>query len=78
MGQYILRRLVGVVAVILGLILFTFFATRLIGDPVSLMVDRETSTEADIQAIREANGLDDPMIVQFGNYVTDVLRGDFG
>jgi peptide/nickel transport system permease protein len=78
MGPYILRRLIGVAAVIVGLILFTFFATRLLGDPVSLMVDRETSTEADIQAIREANGLDDPLVVQFGTYVWDVARGDFG
>lgn len=78
MGPYLLRRLVGVLAVIIGLILFTFFATRLIGDPVSLMLDPETSTEADIAAIREANGLDEPLIVQFGTYVTNVLRGDFG
>ncbi|MEJ7838508.1 MAG: ABC transporter permease, partial [Thermomicrobiales bacterium] len=78
MGAYLLRRLIGVVAVIIGLILFTFFATRLIGDPVSLMLDPETSTDVDIEAIREANGLDEPLVVQFGTYVTDVLRGDFG
>ena len=78
MGQYLLRRLIGVLAVILGLILFTFFATRLIGDPVSLLVDREVATDADIQAIRAANGLDDPLPEQFGRYVVDVLRGDFG
>ena len=78
MGPYLLRRLVGVLAVIIGLILFTFFATRLIGDPVSLMVDPEMATEADIEAIRQANGLDDPMIIQFGRYVADVARGDFG
>lgn len=78
MGSYLLRRLIGVLAVIIGLILFTFFATRLIGDPVSLMLDPETSTEADIEAIREANGLDEPLIAQFGMYVTNVLRGDFG
>jgi peptide/nickel transport system permease protein len=78
MGPYLLRRLFGVAAVIAGLILFTFFATRLVGDPVSLMVDKETSTEADVQAIREANGLDDPLPVQFGRCVWDVARGDFG
>ncbi len=78
MGSYLLQRLAGVVAVIVGLILFTFFATELIGDPVSLMVDPELATEEDLQAIREANGLDDPLPVRFGRYVGDVLQGDFG
>lgn len=78
MGAYLLRRLAGVVAVIVGLILFTFFATRLIGDPVGQLVDRELATDADIQAIRAANGLDDPLLTQFGRYVADVARGDFG
>ena len=78
MGPYLLRRLAGVVAVIAGLILFTFVATRLLGDPVSLLLDPETSTETDVANIRAAAGLDDPLPVQFGRYVTDVLQGDFG
>lgn len=78
MGPYLLQRLAGVVAVIMGLVLFTFFATELIGDPVSLLVDPELATEADLQAIREANGLDDPLAVRFGRYFGDVIQGDFG
>ncbi len=78
MGSYLLQRLAGVLAVILGLVLFTFFATELIGDPVSLMVDPELATEADLDAIREANGLNDPLPVRFGRYLGDVARGDFG
>lgn len=78
MGSYLLRRLAGVLAVIVGLVLFTFFATELIGDPVSLMVDPELATEADLDAIREANGLNDPLPVRFGRYLGDVAQGDFG
>jgi len=78
MSTYLLQRLLGVIAVIAGLVVFTFIATSLIGDPVSLMVDPELATEADIQAIREANGLDDPLPVRFARYAGEVLRGDFG
>ncbi len=78
MGSYLLQRLAGVLAVIVGLVLFTFFATELIGDPVSLMVDPELATEADLEAIREANGLNDPLAVRFGRYLSEVARGDFG
>lgn len=78
MGSYLFQRLAGVLAVIVGLVLFTFFATELIGDPVSLMVDPELATEADLDAIREANGLNDPLPVRFGRYLADVVQGDFG
>ena len=82
MGSYLLQRLAGVLAVIVGLVLFTFFVTELIGDPVSLMVDPELATEADLdairEAIREANGLNDPLAVRFGRYLSEVARGDFG
>lgn len=78
MGRYLLQRLVGVIAVMFGLILFTFFATSIIGDPVSLMMDNELASEADIQAVREANGLDDPLAERFVRYVGNVLQGDFG
>jgi peptide/nickel transport system permease protein len=78
MSAYLLQRLVGVLGVIAGLVVFTFVATSLIGDPTSLMVDPELATEADVQAIREANGLDDPLPVRFARYAGNVLQGDFG
>lgn len=78
MGPFLLKRAAGVVAVVLGLVVFTFFATTLIGDPVSLMVDPELATDEDVAAIRAANGLDDPLPVRFVRYLGDVLRGDFG
>ena len=78
MGAYLLRRLLGVAGVIFGLIVFTFFATSFIGDPVSLMMDTELATDEDIAAVRAANGLDAPLPERFGRYLGDVLRGDFG
>ena len=78
MGAYLVRRLAGVVAVIVGLIVFTFFATSFIGDPVAMMMDPELATDADIAAMRQELGLNDPLPQRFVRYMGDVLRGDFG
>lgn len=78
MGGYVVQRLAGVIAVIFGLILFTFFATSFIGDPVEMMMDPELATEEDIAAVRAANGLDAPLPERFLRYMGNVLQGDFG
>ncbi len=63
--------------VLLGLVVVVFFATHLVGDPASLML-RPEATEAQRQAVRERLGLNDPILVQFGRFVSGVVRGDFG
>ncbi|MEW5958643.1 MAG: ABC transporter permease, partial [Chloroflexota bacterium] len=47
------------------------------GDPAALMMPREASPEA-IQAFREQMGFNRPVIVQFGDFLTQAMRGDFG
>ena len=47
------------------------------GDPVSLMVSRNTSPEQ-LERLREEMGFNRPMIVQFAEFATDAIRGDFG
>lgn len=54
-----------------------FFATHALGDPVRLMVSPE-ATDAQVETIREQLGLNDPLPVQFGRYVSSLARGDFG
>jgi len=54
-----------------------FFVTHLLGDPASLML-RPEATEEQRQALRESLGLNDPLAVQFGRYLGDLARGDFG
>jgi peptide/nickel transport system permease protein len=78
MGGYVVQRLAGVIAVIFGLIIFTFFATSFIGDPVEMMMDPELATEEDVAAVRAANGLDAPLPERFLRYMGNVLQGDFG
>lgn len=78
MATSVARRGLGAIAVLVALILFTFIATNLIGDPVGLLVDQELATDEDIAAIRSASGLDKPLPERFARYAGDVLRGDFG
>jgi peptide/nickel transport system permease protein len=76
--RYLGRRVAGSLAVIAGLLLFTFVATHVIGDPTNLIVDRELATDADRKLIRSANGFDDPVLEQFLRFAGGALRGDFG
>jgi peptide/nickel transport system permease protein len=62
----------------LGLLAITFFIGRVIPiDPV-LAVVGDRATPEQYETARVAMGLDRPLIVQFGDYVGDVLRGDLG
>lgn len=65
------------VLILLGLIVVVFFVTHMLGDPARLML-RPEATEEQVQALRESLGLDAPIQVQFGRYMTDIFQGDFG
>lgn len=54
-----------------------FFVTHLLGDPARLML-RPEATEEQVQALRASLGLDEPIAVQFGRFIGEVVRGDFG
>jgi peptide/nickel transport system permease protein len=63
---------------LLGLLLITFIIGRVVPiDPV-LSIVGERATEAQMQAVRDALGLDLPLWQQFWIYVTDALQGDLG
>ena len=55
-----------------------FFMVRAIpGDPAQIMLGQQ-ATQAQIQQVRENMGLDKPIIVQYGLFLKDALRGDLG
>lgn len=59
------------------LIVAVFFLSRLTGDPAALYLPSEASEEMR-QQFREVHGLNDPIMVQFGRYVWDLLHLDMG
>lgn len=77
MAQYVLRRLVQSIFVLIGLTIVVFIVTRQVGDVARLMLPID-ATEQQYLDMRRDLGVDDPLIVQFGRYVGDLLRGDFG
>lgn len=78
MSQYIIRRLLLSIPVILGILVVTFAIARVIpGDPCRSALG-EHATEAACNAFAERFGLDQPIWVQLGIYFNDIFRGDFG
>jgi peptide/nickel transport system permease protein len=78
MPTYILRRLLLSIPVLFGILFATFALARLIpGDPCRAMLG-EKATKVVCDEFNHRHGLDKPIIVQFGVYVGEIARGDFG
>ena len=78
MSQFIIRRLLLLIPVLLGILLVTFIIVRLIpGDPCVAMLG-ERATPAMCNAFRERFGLNDPLPVQFVRYLFNVIQGNWG
>src|SRR5215813_3742664 len=54
-----------------------FVVMRLSGDPVPLLLPPDAPT-SEIMRVRRDLGLDQPIVVQYGVFIANVLRGDFG
>jgi peptide/nickel transport system permease protein len=78
MIKYIIRRLLASIPVLFGVLAVTFALARAIpGDPCRAMLGEKATAEVCERFNRE-KGLDKPLTVQFGVYLKDVARGDFG
>jgi peptide/nickel transport system permease protein len=76
MTTILVRRFVRLLVVCFGISLITFALMHLSGDPVAMILPE--ATEADRQVLREALGLSQPLLVQYGSFVARAVRGDFG
>ncbi|UCF94047.1 MAG: ABC transporter permease [Desulfobacterales bacterium] len=77
MGRYILKRFWYGVVVIFGVTIIVFIVTRLVGDPVQVMLPLEATLEQRA-AFEKQLGLDRPIAVQFVDFLGDIARLDFG
>ena len=78
MLTFILQRLLGALLVIFGVISIVFLLIHMIpGDPVEIMLGESAST-ADREALRMALGLDQPVWVQFQQYLAGLVHLDMG
>lgn len=78
MVTFVSRRLVAMVPVLLGVTILTFLLSHVIpGDPARLLVGQKASDEV-VKRMREELGLNDPLHIQYWNYLKQLLRGDLG
>ncbi len=78
MVQYVIRRVLLAVPVLLGILFVTFSLARLLpGDPCRAQLG-EHATDAICEAFAERHGLNKPIPVQFAIYLGEVLQGDLG
>lgn len=79
MVKYIIKRILGMIPVLLGVMLIVFTINRLTpGDPVVSLLGSNYTQEQYEQKEHEL-GLDQPLVVQFADYVVDIVtKFDFG
>lgn len=78
MFSYVLRRVLGAIPLIFGVLTLTFFIIRLApGDPASFFIQPGVSPKV-AEQMREQYGLNDPLIIQYFKWLGNVLQGDFG
>ena len=72
------RRIVGAVPVLFGISFLVFMLMHLApGDPVVLLLG-DDATPADVARVRQQWGLDQPLLVQYWQFISRALVGDFG
>ena len=79
MREYILRRLVSMVPVLLIVSIISFGLLYILpGDPAIAMLGENAGTQETYRALRREMGLDDPLYVQYGRWLWRTVQGDFG
>lgn len=76
MGRYVITRLGYSLVTFLVIATLTFFLMQLL--PGSPYNNKERLTETQIEQLNERYGLDDPVPVQYVNYMTNLVKGDLG
>jgi peptide/nickel transport system permease protein len=78
MFGYIVRRVLATIPVMVVVAVFVFALLHLSpGDPAAIIAG-DNATSADIERIRAALGLDQPIYIQFGSWVWRLMHGDLG
>jgi peptide/nickel transport system permease protein len=83
MSTYIIRRLIQTAVVLIILSIFVFFIIRLMpGDPILIYIGKSQQLSAmspeQYDHLRHVYGLDKPLVVQYGNWIGNIFRGNLG
>lgn len=79
LAAYALRRIAAIIVILAVLSLLVFGLLALTpGDPAITLLGPQQATPEALAAVRDRYGLDDPFLVQYGNWLSGVMRGDLG
>ena len=78
MLQYIIRRLLLAIPILIAVVTLVFFVVRMApGDPAQVILGDSASQES-LTALRAELGLDRPLLVQYGEFLLSIVKGDLG
>jgi len=76
--KYIAKRLVSAIPVLIIVVFIAFFLMRMLPGDVAVMILGKDSSPGDLEILRETMGLNQPLYMQFFNYIKDILHGNLG
>jgi len=76
--SYIIKRLFSLIPIIIGLSILIFAFLYLIPGDVARMIAGPSATDEVVNSIRMEMGLNRPLYIQYFDFITDFLTGDFG
>jgi ABC-type dipeptide/oligopeptide/nickel transport system permease component len=78
MLQYIIKRLLLAIPILVAVVTLVFFVVRMApGDPAQVILGDSASQES-LTALRTELGLDRPILVQYGEFLFSIIKGDLG
>lgn len=78
MLRFVVRRMGGLIFVLFGVSVLTFFLAQIVpADPAATALG-SNAREEQIEAYRKQMGLDQPAVIQYANYMSRLARGDLG
>ena len=79
MTSYIVRRLLMLIPVLFGISILVFVTIRqLPGDPALAILGPNNTSQEDVENLRRELKLNEPIVVQYVDWLSDALRGDMG
>jgi peptide/nickel transport system permease protein len=78
MTQYVVRRILAIVPVLFGISVLVFLLVHLIPGDVAQILLGTSATDQQLETLRRTFGLDRPLPVQYVDWLSHILRGDFG
>lgn len=78
MAKYIIRRVLIALIVLFGITVIDFLIMSLLGNPIEILSGGPKVSDAMLARRAESMGLDQPVIVQYLNWLKAVMHGDFG